>query len=76
MANKSKGLPKSFVFPNDANTYLNSRGHIKLNTSLNLIFEIDMVSWMWYFVNLAYIPYAVVSLKGFQYHNLYGCKAL
>jgi hypothetical protein len=44
MANKSKGLPKSFVFPNDANTYLNSRGHIKLNTSLNLIFEIDMVS--------------------------------
>jgi uncharacterized membrane protein len=55
---------------------LNSRGHIKLNTSLNLIFEIDMVSWMWYFVNLAYIPYAVVSLKGFQYHNLYGCKAL
>jgi hypothetical protein len=44
MANESKGLPKSFVFPNDANTYLNSRGHIKLNTSLNLLFEFDMVS--------------------------------
>jgi hypothetical protein len=25
---------------------------------------------------LAYIPYAVVSLKGFQYHDLYWCKAL
>jgi hypothetical protein len=44
MANESKGLPKSFVFPNDANKYLNSRSHIKLNTSLNLLFEFDMVS--------------------------------
>jgi hypothetical protein len=44
MANESKGLPKSFVFPNDANTYLNSKGHIELNTSLNFLFEIDMDS--------------------------------
>jgi hypothetical protein len=40
--------------------------------------ELQVLKWLnlRYFVNLVYIPYAVVSLKGFQYHNLHGCKAL
>jgi hypothetical protein len=35
--------------------------------------ELQVLKWLnlRYFVNLAYIPYAVVSLKGFQYHDLY-----
>jgi hypothetical protein len=38
----------------------NSKGELQVLKLLNLR----------YFVNLAHIPYAVVSLKGFQYHNL------
>jgi hypothetical protein len=72
-----KFLPKEF-YNLKFLVYFNLSWNDNLEELPNSKGELQVLKWLHlrYFVNLAYIPYAVVGLKGFQYHNLYGCKAL